>query len=505
MRKMNKKNKISFMIFVATIVLVLGTISTLIFASEKPAPVNLEVKKDSVIFGDDSTVRNVDKDSKVREEWNGKFYLEKADIGSTPLVLDETGLKLLGNIVEVKEDGSVTDFGKLTENALDETGFFKLADRKYLIVSNQITDKNKLMLNDFVIVNIDKNGSGQLVNQTTNFKTIEPLKLAFGQFEFDIANERLTVKKEQIDLTKINGTTNEYSKLLAEKNAKNGTTNTDNKDQTDTANGQNQTAGTNNNSTSNNGAGGTGTGGGGTGGGGNAPSIKPPSIKDLENLFKPPKENGIDSIKPVARINNLASSINSITVDYFISDLANSIEKAYLEIDDGKAITRLDVNTNQTTYEVQSLKPNTEYKVSLIHVLKKTDALTDTSEVINDVRNVRTKELKTKIVVREITRERIQVNVQMDRDFFIDSGKIQLVSGETVIAEQAIDANKVLLFEGWNTSFNIPEANQTDKEYKIRFADIIYQKEKVEIDKEYFVSNPFETNLISRILNKIFN
>lgn len=68
--------------------------------------------------------------------------------------------------------------------------------------------KNKNRLNIY--------GDTLLSNYELNMKTIKPLKLKTGSYEFDIANEKLIFGEEEIDLKKIIGSTNEYKEIKQE-------------------------------------------------------------------------------------------------------------------------------------------------------------------------------------------------------------------------------------------------------------------------------------------------
>lgn len=56
--------------------------------------------------------------------------------------------------------------------------FYKLEDRKYLIVDRTIEAVNSsLVTSNYLIVNLDKSGNATLINDKVSLKTITPTKL----------------------------------------------------------------------------------------------------------------------------------------------------------------------------------------------------------------------------------------------------------------------------------------------------------------------------------------
>ena len=68
------------------------------------------------------------------------------------------------------------------------------------------------MIINYLLVELDKIGNAKLSNNKINLKTISPTKLVTSKYTFDIANEILTYGSDIIDLKKIIGSTNTYTK-----------------------------------------------------------------------------------------------------------------------------------------------------------------------------------------------------------------------------------------------------------------------------------------------------
>ena len=82
------------------------------------------------------------------------------------------------------------------ETIIEETiipKFYKLADRKYLLIAPIIrNEKGDFRADNYLIVHLDKMGNAELYNNKLNMKTLTPTKLVTPTYTFDIANEKLS-------------------------------------------------------------------------------------------------------------------------------------------------------------------------------------------------------------------------------------------------------------------------------------------------------------------------
>jgi hypothetical protein len=225
MRKLNKKAIISFNIFGLLVLLNIGMFALAVVKVAAASGVTYAVAADSVIFDKNNIPITTTANGEISKKWDGNFHLklEKQgdfNLGKSTAAYEtmSSKLKIYGDGYQVFYDGSVNRISKETQiTDLSKTAFYKLADRKYLITGPLIKSNDGLMnAKKFLFVIVDKAGNAQLLNNTLNMKTAQPMVLLCGDIKFDIANEKLLVVQKTIDLTKIYGTTNKYSPAAKE-------------------------------------------------------------------------------------------------------------------------------------------------------------------------------------------------------------------------------------------------------------------------------------------------
>lgn len=258
------KNSFLFVIFILIILLIVAILIVSVYNTKQNSLEQYKVSLNNVLYDEEYSFISLEDDAILKKEWDNNFYLyaknnEKYSLGSETVLYDKSTRQLViyGNVYQVFSNGDVTESNdKVVISKLDEFQFFKLNDRKYLIVGEKITAPGVSTI-DYLIVSIDRAGNASLLNHSINIKTINPLNIYIGDRLFDVANEKLVIGEEEIDLKKINGSTNEYVQ------------------------------GSNNNNSLNNGSfgGGSGGSGGGSGGSGNSGSSNGSSTNSLwENI-----------------------------------------------------------------------------------------------------------------------------------------------------------------------------------------------------------------------------
>ena len=177
----------------------------------------LEVDKDLVIFG--ALVHDIGKCNDFND-----FKDNNYELGNTAISYNEkTGeIILYGKYYEIGSGDliDVTD-GETVIKSSVITKFYKLADRKYLVVDKDIkTSDGLLSTNEFLMIDLDKVGNATLVNHKVNLKAFAATSIVTSNYTFDIANEILTYGSNKIDLKKIIGSSNTYTKedLIPEEN-----------------------------------------------------------------------------------------------------------------------------------------------------------------------------------------------------------------------------------------------------------------------------------------------
>ena len=170
-----------------------------------------KVNDGDVLFDREQTMINISSDGGIRIRWGGDYYLtyndENYNLGKHVVVYDVISgdIDLYGKFYEVLISGEVDVIkGDNKIKSSVNSKFYKLADRKYLIIDRVIEDSNsEFTTSNYLIINLDKMGNATLLNDKTSYKTIKPTILKTSTFTFDIANEVLYYGDKDIDLKKI--------------------------------------------------------------------------------------------------------------------------------------------------------------------------------------------------------------------------------------------------------------------------------------------------------------
>ena len=199
MRKFDKQNKRNFVI-VAIICLII--ISLFAFFIHKVIEVGKKeyiIESNSVLYDHERNLITLDKEGVIKVKWSGAYYLiqdkEQTLLDKQVVVFQSAKkeFKLYGTIYKINIDEKV-------ETLKDETvvedsvipKFYKLSDRKYLLIAPTIrSDSKEFSADNYLIVELDKMGNATLYNNKVNVKTLKPTKLITNTYTFDIANEIL--------------------------------------------------------------------------------------------------------------------------------------------------------------------------------------------------------------------------------------------------------------------------------------------------------------------------
>lgn len=261
MRKYNNKTKKTMIIIIGLFLVIIVIFFLFLKKSIEIDKTAYEINSGSILFNKENDMITMKSDGIIRIKWGGDYYLkyneEDHDLGTHSVVYEaNTGnINLYGKYYEVKKDGNVeVTKGETKLKSSVNSKFYKLADRRYLIVDRTIeSEDSSFVTSNYLIVNLDKLGNATLLNDKTSYKTIKPTLIRTSSYTFDIANEKLNFGGEDIDLKKIIGSTNEYDEKTYNLNAEKK----ENEENDKTAVGG-----------SGDGSGGTGSGSGGGGAGG---------------------------------------------------------------------------------------------------------------------------------------------------------------------------------------------------------------------------------------------
>lgn len=343
MRKYDIKNKrnIGIIIGISIIIIIMFSLVIKFFLS-----LNKEeyiVAKGNIVFDKDKTLIKLNSEGKIKTKWKGEYYLtydgKDYELGNTAIAFNEetTEIKLYGRYYEISSGSeiNITSNETVIKNSL-LTKFYKLADRKYLIVDKEIKSADNLLsTTDFLLVELDKAGNATLTNHKVNLKTFSETQIITSNYTFDIANEILTYGSDKIDLKKIIGSSNNYTKedLIPDesKNTNDNVTNID----TNGNQGNNTTGNTDQTGDSN------------TGGNNNT---------TIEEIKKAAKQTSVVSV---------TSTVNKIIIDYVIYDPYKEYTSVYMEVqkEDSDKVEVIYLNANNTRYELKDILPNTKYNL----------------------------------------------------------------------------------------------------------------------------------------------
>lgn len=403
MRKYDKKNKRNIGIIIAISVLIIIMFSLVIRLFLSIDKKEYPVTSGTLVFDKDKTIVKVESKATIKMKWNKEYYLKYNDkdieLGTSAISYNEdTGeLHLYGRYYEISSGDEInitSDETIIKSTAL--TKFYKLADRKYLVVDKEIKSADGLLsTTDFLMIDLDKVGNATLTNHKVNLKTFSETTIVTSNYTFDIANEILTYGSDKIDLKKIIGSSNTYTKedLVPEENT-NGTSN----------NGITNITENNNNNNNGNGNG---------------------NNNNLQEVIKE-----LDKQKP--SIISVTSTVNKITVDYVIYDPKEEYTSVYMEVkkEGSSEIDTVYLNSSATTYELANgIFPNTNYELTFkySYIDEYNNLHSDTFDKVN----ITTKKPSISLEVTRISFNTIHYLVTTDNSYPLTSATLTvLVNGE---------------------------------------------------------------------------
>lgn len=338
MRKYDMKNKrnIGIIIVISIIIVIMFSLVIKLFLSSDQK--EYQIEKGSIVFDKDKTVIKIDNDAIIKTKWNNEYYLiyndKNYELGKTALSFNEntSEIKLYGKYYEITNDSeiNVTSDETIIKNSL-LTKFYKLEDRKYLIIDKEIKSADSLLsTTDFLIVEIDRVGNATLTNHKVSLKTFSETTIVTSNYTFDIANEILTYGNDKIDLKKIIGSSNNYKKedLIPEDNTNGGNSSSNIVDNGQTTSDSNK--------------------GNGSSNGGNT---------SVEEIKKEAKNTSVISA---------TSTSSKIIIDYVIYDPYNEYSSVVLEVmrEGSSDVDVIYLNSKDTRYELSNnITPNTKYNL----------------------------------------------------------------------------------------------------------------------------------------------
>ena len=490
MRKLNVKNKMFIVLFSFIILAIIGILVYAVKLVGNKGSKVYEVTSNTVLFANDSNQIDTKVGGKIEKKWSGDYYYLASNqdtykLGKNPVIYESSNdtITLFGNNYQIYKDGNVSLLkDSVTLNDLSVPFFYKLNDRVYLIVANEIYNEDKsIFASKYLLVNIDKQGNASVFNDMLNVKTINPMSLYFGDYIFDIANEKLVANEKTIDLKLIIGSTNEYvvpekkediidydsSKLIESYNELVNDFNKYTSNHKIKTSANNQVVQNNNNvvvnNTTNN----------------NGETIVNNNNNASNDAVQ--AKNKTNLIKKVS-LRGSISYPTFIDVSYIVTDPENKYQAVYLlvtgEINGVVTTQKIILDKYDTKYRIVGLSINSEYSISLgyIEVVKDENSFEKTLvDNIEDVINVRTTKTKYALKIVKISNGYVYFNFKMSSDYSFESGRVTLYAGGNLLDELPLDANAVKGEEGFSGKLKLEQANV----YEIRIEDAIYNGKAV--------------------------
>ena len=471
MRKLNRKAIVSFNIYTAAIVLILVLFVVIVLNVSKAEAAEYTLPAGSIVFDksdypittavDGRITKTVDNCYVLRLATGGREY----SLGATSVAYEQQSgkVRLFGDGYRVFGDGSVNKLGGETRiEDFSSPSFFKLDDRKYVIVGAAIQSEDQLVqASNFLYVVLDKNGNAQLLNDLVNLKTVEPIVLVCGNVYFNVAEERLMLDNREIDLTKILGTSNEY--MPAPKEGEPGYLGEDGEIIIRGGSGGDGGAG---------GSGGTGGTGGSGGKGGTGVTGEGGGGSETFDF----------SLNNVLSLRSVLTKPNAVEVHYLINDPTGAYATAFLRVrslvDDGTGSAidkRIGLNTDSTYQVITGLNPGMQYSVTIGY--RPLDAQASDPDRIADTVRIVTPGIMARIRLDRLSRDEVKFNLLLDASFKIDSGQLVLYADGHEQSRTEINSDAVRASSGWTSSLTYKGGTNME----LCFENIVYDGKPVSL------------------------
>lgn len=482
MRKMSKKNKLSFNLFGVLIVLLLGCFGFFAYQVMAAPKESYEVAQGCAVYDEKMQPIDMAASGTVQKKWDQKYYLTLANgetycLGAQSVIFNPASkqVDIIGKGYQIFTDGSVANISGKTEIPRSaNVMLYKLADRKYLLVGNEIFAKDQdFSASNYLQVNLDKAGNALLTNDQVNMKTVEPLVLLCNELEFDIANETLHYQEQMVDLKAVGGSSNEYVKPSPSPSPTEEAAPDASSSVVNNNNNQNNT--TNNNQQNN-----TLNGGGTEGGASATPKPSSSANKNLERSIS---------------LRGTSADVSGIQVDYAITDVENKFVSAYLLVQQVgmEEETRIELNKADTSVQIRDLSPNTQYRITLCYdMYLLIDGENTRVTKTENTMKVRTKSIYSDIEVTKMTSKSLSVMVRLDPSYVLERANLALYT-DNGVQKFPVDIKKACR-EGW--SFEIDIAGVSTEEYRLVLEDALYQGGGITLNAECITKSRGVTNVV---------
>ncbi len=478
-RKLGKKNTILFVLFS---LLIIGIIIIFFFGVKMFMQIGnkeYSVQSGSIIYDKDNKLIKLSNNGKIYKGYSSSYMLKtkkdkeniKYNLGKDAVVFNSTDYKmyLYGSFYQVLLSGNVVKMNGRLEIIRDNGPFvYKLDDRKYLVVSKKLeSEDNSIKTSNYLLIDIDKNGSVTLYNNELQERIIKPIVLNCDNFKFDIANEKLVISSKIVNLKEVNGSTNYFvAKKDDDGNIIEPTKEDLEKDETPETDNTNDyyasyfnkiTKSFNNLTNS---------------------VIQGSAKNDSDNTNK-----NLDLTRWLS-LSDVSVSVNSITVNYNVFDPNNEYNSVFIDFESSNlnGLKRIQLSKESNSYIINELIPDTEYKITIGYTLQENPK----QEVYDDIVKVKTNKPDYRINVTKVTQNKVYFNVKIDSSYVIENGNIAMYVDDELYNVSKIDIKKASTKAGWDSSFDF-ERKQSMVELKLE--NLKYNGNDIDINVSYKYKN----------------
>lgn len=453
MRSLAAGNKKRFAIFAIIIIIIIILLITCLRLALNHEVEEYRIESNVTLYDSEYEPLQPEEAGTITKKWDGNYYLTLDNTNETyklnPEVVSYNGnnsqVTLYGDVFKVLLDGQVEKYSKdTTIRNTSEDAFYKIADRQYLMISNSIKNESgSISTSKYLYIIIDKSGNTLLLNNEIYARTINPIVLSTSSYRFDIANEKLIVGNEEINLKDIIGSTNEYVEKEEEKDMDwqnlipeyNGGTSENGSD--NSGNGQNADGSVINNQ----GGAQSGTNAGTSGNAGNGGD----TIINNSNS----STNQTPLSKSVSLRGAIATS-SYIDIEYAVQDPQNRYQTVYAFVEAVGYENTIALDKNATTYRLTDLEPNTEYKITLGY-----KEITEDNEVVDnieDVLSVRTTKINASIDITRVGTgsKKVYFNLKLDQNYAFNYAKIALYVDGVKESDMDVNLTEAVKSAGWS-------------------------------------------------------
>ena len=445
----NKKRFALFAIIIITIIILLITSLRLALKHETE---QYKIESNITLYDSDYVPIKTEEEATINKKWDGNYYLTLNNSKSTyklnkkVVSFNEAKSKvtLYGEVFKVLFDGQVEKYVKDTEiknNSGDQ--FYKIADRQYLLISDSIRNESgSISTSKYLYVIIDKSGNTLILNNQIYAKTINPIVLTTSSYKFDIANEKLIVGSNEIDLKKIIGSSNEYEEKEPEED-----TNEDKEDSKDKV--EHEQNNNNNENQNSNIQHGEGTAVGNQ----NTQNNQNNNSNSGSNVQGGGITNSNTNKTPLSKSVSLRGAIATssyIDIEYAVQDPEHKYQTVYAFVEAVGYENMIALDKNATTYRLTDLEPNTEYKITLGY--KQITADNEIEDQIEDVLSVRTTRINAKLDITKVLagKQKVYFNLKLDQNYAFDYAKVALYVDGMKESDLVVNLTEAVKQNGWS-------------------------------------------------------